>query len=247
VRIPDRNRVLLLTTVIQEDGILGFRLKPEFRLDAYHTIFFEVALIVVLCVFVTAFRFNFGSERVNEFPDFEETYEVYFSGAESIAIPRSAEISLPPPPRPIVDFEQPEDEIVEDLDLDLGLDNELILRSSVEIPVSLLLEDDYDEDIVFVAVQQLPELIGGLASLRNEIQYPEMARRRGIEGRVFVQFIVNEEGKVEDPKVIRGIGGGCDEEVYNAVKNMRFRPGMQRGRTVRVQFTISVLFRLYYY
>lgn len=226
---------------------MGLRINPEFRLDAYHTIFFEVGLIAILCIFIAAFRYNFGTERVNTYFDIREENEYLFTGAELIAVPGLTEITLPPPPRPHVVFDAPEDEIVEDLDVDLGLDNELILKSSIEIPVSLLLEEDWDEEFVFVAVQQLPELIGGLASLRNEIQYPEMARRRGIEGRVFVQFIVNEQGKVEDPKVIRGIGGGCDEEVYNAVKKMRFRPGMQRGRTVRVQFTISVLFRLYYY
>lgn len=226
---------------------MGLRIKPEFRLDAYHTIFFEVGLITVLCIFIAAFRYNFGTERVNAYFDIKEVNEYLFTGAESIAIPSLNEITLPPPPRPHVAFDAPEDEIIEDLDVDLGLANELIPKSSIEIPVSLLLEEDWDEDFVFVAVQQLPELIGGLASLRDEIQYPEMARRRGIEGRVFVQFIVNEQGKVEDPKVIRGIGGGCDEEVYNAIKKMRFRPGMQRGRTVRVQFTISVLFRLYYY
>ena len=71
-----------------------------------------------------------------------------------------------------------------------------------------------------------------------------MARRAGIEGRVTVQFIVNEAGQVENPRVIRGIGGGCDEAALEAVKKAKFTPGMQRGRPVRVQFSLPVIFRL---
>jgi periplasmic protein TonB len=95
-----------------------------------------------------------------------------------------------------------------------------------------------------VVVEQMPELIGGLAELQSRIRYPEMARRAGIEGRVYVQFIVNERGEVEDPRVIRGIGGGCDEEAIRAVQQAQFRPGMQRGRPVRVQYSLPIVFRL---
>ncbi|NBC05092.1 MAG: TonB family protein, partial [Bacteroidetes bacterium] len=96
----------------------------------------------------------------------------------------------------------------------------------------------------FVVVEEMPELIGGLASIQKNITYPEMARRAGIEGRVYVQFIVNEQGEVERPKVIRGIGGGADEEALRAVKQAKFKPGIQRGQPVRVQYSLPVVFRL---
>jgi len=100
------------------------------------------------------------------------------------------------------------------------------------------------QDDFFVVVEEMPELIGGLASIQKNITYPEMARRAGIEGRVYVQFIVNEKGDVENPKVIRGIGGGADEEALGAVKEAKFKPGVQRGQPVRVQYSLPVVFRL---
>ncbi|MCC5940652.1 MAG: TonB family protein, partial [Balneolaceae bacterium] len=81
-------------------------------------------------------------------------------------------------------------------------------------------------------------------SIMREVRYPEMARRAGIEGRVYVQFIVNEQGDVENPRVIRGIGGGADEEALRVVSQAQFKPGMQRGRPVRVQYSLPIFFRL---
>jgi TonB family protein len=100
-------------------------------------------------------------------------------------------------------------------------------------------EEDY-----FVVVEEMPELIGGLASIQQHIRYPQEAREAGIEGRVYIQFVVNEEGKVEDPRVIRGIGGGADEAALEAVKHAKFRPGYQRGQPVRVQYSLPIVFRL---
>lgn len=103
---------------------------------------------------------------------------------------------------------------------------------------------DLSDDDYFIVVEQMPELIGGLADLQQNIQYPEMAKRAGIEGRVVVQFIVNEEGKVENPQVIRGIGGGADEEALKVVKQAKFKPGMQQGEPVPVQYSLPIFFRL---
>ncbi len=108
----------------------------------------------------------------------------------------------------------------------------------------LNLSDPYEEENFFVVVEEMPELIGGLSQLQSEIRYPEMARRAGIQGRVFIQFIVNERGEVESPRVVRGIGGGADEEALRVVSQARFTPGMQRGRPVRVQYSLPITYRL---
>lgn len=100
------------------------------------------------------------------------------------------------------------------------------------------------DDDFFVVVEEMPELIGGLAELQKKISYPEEAREAGIEGRVYVQFIVNENGDVENPRVIRGIGGGADQEALNAVKQAKFKPGYQRGEPVRVQYSLPFVFQL---
>lgn len=105
------------------------------------------------------------------------------------------------------------------------------------------MENGEPEDY-FVVVEDMPELIGGLETIQRQIRYPEMARRAGIEGRVYVQFVINEQGEVERPQVIRGIGGGADEEALRVVREAKFKPGMQRGRPVRVQYSLPIFFRL---
>lgn len=97
---------------------------------------------------------------------------------------------------------------------------------------------------VFVIVEEMPTLIGGLEELQSRIQYPDLARRAGVEGRVYVQFVVNSGGVPEDIIVVRGIGAGADEEAVRAVSTMRFEPGRQRGQIVPVKMSLPVSFRL---
>lgn len=102
-----------------------------------------------------------------------------------------------------------------------------------------------DKNDFFITADDMPELKGGLVSLQKEINYPEVAQKAGIEGKVIVQFIVNEQGQVEDPQVIRGIGGGCDEEALRVVKQAEFKPGKNSsGEPVRVQYTLPITYRL---
>ncbi len=95
-----------------------------------------------------------------------------------------------------------------------------------------------------LVADQMPKIIGGLASIHSKVVYPEKARQEGIEGRVTVQFIVNEFGEVENPKVIKGIGGGCDENALEAVKLAKFEPGLHNGDPVKVQYSLPIVFRL---
>jgi len=97
---------------------------------------------------------------------------------------------------------------------------------------------------IFLIVDEDPELIGGLQGLQRRIVYPEFARRAGIEGRVIVEFIVDEYGNVLDPIVRRGIGGGCDEVALEAVRNAKFIPGKHQGRAVKVQYSLPINFYL---
>lgn len=101
-----------------------------------------------------------------------------------------------------------------------------------------------EEDTFYVAVEEMPELKGGMAELQQKIEYPEEARKAGIEGRVIVQFIVNEQGKVENPKVLRGIGGGCDKEAIRVIKQAEFEPGKQRDKPVPVQYSLPLTFEM---
>jgi periplasmic protein TonB len=212
------------------------RKKPEADLSKYYTVFLQLGLILTLAIFIVAVKIDITSMGPEEYVlDEQEIVEM-----EEIIQTRQIE-TPPPPPRPPVPVEVPNDEIIEDVDIDISADWDLDDR--LEMPPPPEEEEEPEEDF-FVVVEEMPELIGGLASIQQNIRYPEMARRAGIEGRVYVQFIVNERGEVEDPRVIRGIGGGADEEALRAVKQAQFRPGMQRGRPVRVQYSLPVVFRL---
>lgn len=99
-------------------------------------------------------------------------------------------------------------------------------------------------DDVFVVVEEAPILLGGLKELQSRIKYPELAERAGIQGRVFLQFVVDQEGNVRDPQVTRGIGGGADEEALRALQTMKFVPGVQRGERVKTKMSLPITFRL---
>lgn len=210
------------------------RKKPKADLRNYHTVFLQLGLVVVLLIFIVAMKVEFVSQNPNT--DLTEEQEVV--KMEDVTQTEQEE-KPPPPPRPQVPVEVPNDEIVEDQDINLNAD--FSQDDKLEMPPP---PEEEDEEDFFVAVENMPELKGGLAKLQKKINYPEMARKAGIEGKVIIQFIVNEEGKVENPKVIRGIGGGCDKEALRVVKKAEFEPGRQRGNPVRVQFSLPITFRL---
>jgi TonB family protein len=110
-------------------------------------------------------------------------------------------------------------------------------------------QTDPIEDEIFLSVEDRPEFPGGdearLRFFAEHINYPQHAIDSGIHGRVFVQFVIEKDGRVTDVKVIRGIGGGCDEEVVRVVEMMpNWKPGTIRGEPVRVQFTMPVPFAI---
>lgn len=101
-----------------------------------------------------------------------------------------------------------------------------------------------DTTEVYTVVDEMPEMIGGNSSLYGKIRYPRAAVRAGVEGRVFIQFVVDKDGNVRDPKVLRDIGGGCGEAAIEAIKEVKFTPGRLNGEAVNVQYSMPVTFRL---
>lgn len=199
----------------------------------------ELGFIISLLVFIGLFNINIKPvDDGNEFVlDQQET--VYI---EEI-VQTKQELKAPPPPKPVIPMEVPNDEIIEDelieLDAELNI-NEL----TMDLPPPPKAFEEEEEEEIFVVVEQMPELIGGITSVQQLINYPEMALNAGIEGRVVVQFVIDEEGNVNEPVVVRGIGGGCDEEAVRAVSQAKFIPGKQRGKPVRVRYSLPVTFRL---
>ncbi|MCP5061681.1 MAG: energy transducer TonB [Ignavibacteriae bacterium] len=100
------------------------------------------------------------------------------------------------------------------------------------------------EDNYFIIVDDMPLPIGGIDEIQNKITYPKLARRAGVQGRVFVKAFVGYNGNVEKTEILKGIGAGCDEEAMRAIKETKFTPGRLKGKAVKVQVSIPVLFSL---
>lgn len=100
------------------------------------------------------------------------------------------------------------------------------------------------DDGVYVVSDEPPVLIGGLEALHRRVQYPSRAIDAGVQGRVYVRFIVDEQGRVQQPAITRGLGFGCDAEVLRVVREARFEPGRVDGQAVKVQHTLFVEFRI---
>ena len=105
------------------------------------------------------------------------------------------------------------------------------------------------DDEVFVVVEEQAEFPGGLDSMYayivKNLKYPELAKEKGIEGRVFVSFIIEKDGSISNILVKRAIGGGCEEAAVEMIKNMpKWKPGKQRGKPVRFQFVLPIKFEL---
>ncbi len=212
--------------------------KPESNLRNYYTILLEVGLILALLILTAIVRMDLTTTE----SDVIEVAEQEAVEMEEIIQTQQIE-TPPPPPRPPSPVAVPNDEIIEDVDImiDAEMDFDTHLDAPPPPPQQ---EEEEDEEDFFILVEQMPELIGGLEALQQQVRYPERALRANIQGRVYVQFIVNERGEVENPQVIRGIGGGCDEEALRVVSQAKFKPGMQRGRPVRVQYNLPVIFMI---
>ncbi len=200
---------------------------------------FEISLIIALALMIVAFKF---------FPDLKGN-DVQFEGPQELfqvedIQQTKQENRPPPPPKPPIPIEAPSSDVLEDIEIG---DTEIDINEVVEAPPPPPKEDKKiveEEPVYFVAVEEMPEPIGGIGEIQKKIVYPEIAKRAGVEGKVYVLAFVDESGTVTDAKIIKGIGAGCDEAALDAVKKTKFKPGKQRGKAVKVQVSIPVVFKL---
>lgn len=207
--------------------------------NKYH-LFVEGGLVLSLLLLIVAVRVDITTGQ-----DFEvQMEEQEVVDMEEIQ-QTEQEREPPPPPKPPVPVEVPNDEVIEEdeTDFDSSLDLDDRLETDDGPPPGDDDEEEEEEDEVFVAVEEQPDC-GGVEALQDEVEYPDMARKADIEGRVFVQFVVDEEGQVRDPKVTRGVHELLDEEALRAVQQLECTPGQQRGDKVKVQMSLPVTFKL---
>ncbi len=219
---------------------------PKADLENKKGMFTQVGIIFALLLTLAAFEYKSYDKRSLNLQTRQE--EALQEEIIPITEQNQKPIVPPEPPKQTTVLEIVEDdEIVED---ELKLDADIKQNEAVEQYVPpVQQEEEIDETEIFTVVESMPEFPGGagemMTFIAKNVKYPSMARESGIQGRVFVNFVVEPNGSVSNGKVLRGIGGGCDEEAIRVVQSMpKWTPGKQRGKAVRVSFNLPVRFTL---
>lgn len=152
----------------------------------------------------------------------------------------------------VVEGEVPGDIDLLDMDLINSMSKNGAIDISPDIPTAIqpvIIEQPEETQKTFTIVEEQPSFIGGeterLRFLKININYPDNAASNGIQGTVYVQFIIDSKGNITDAKILRGIGGGCDEEALRVINSMPpWHPGKQNGKAVRVLFNMPIVFKL---
>jgi protein TonB len=220
---------------------MQLRKNPEADLERRKLSFWMIGALTALAITLVAFEWTtFDRSR-------EDLGALELDLIEEEVIPPSATPPPPPPPPPaptqVIEIVDDEEEVVETETV------EMEVQENTEVQAPVQREEEVVEEQIFTIVEDMPAYPGGELEMRKylgkSIKYPQMAQDAGIQGTVFLTFEVDKDGKIKDVKVLRGIGGGCDEEAIRVVKAMpQWSPGKQRGKPVRVQFNLPVKFTL---
>jgi protein TonB len=193
-------------------------------------LFFNIGLVVALLIAVLAFEHKVADR--SDVDDLARNNNIF---EEIIEVPPTDQ---PPPPPPKVQqpqiVEVPDEEVIEE-EIEIDMDNEITEETKVEV-ITIQPQEVEKED---------PNAFYEYVAKAMQGKYPAQARRMGIEGRVFVEFVVEKDGSLTDVKAIKGIGAGCDELAVNVVKNApKWKPGKQRGKPVRQKMVLPIVFKL---
>lgn len=222
---------------------------PKADLENKKSTWLLIGYVIVLAFMFVAFEWTKRDVKIDMS---QAVTDVVFEEEIEIPITEQPEVVAPPPPEAPAIAETLT--IVED-DADV---EETVIASSEEtgqaveikyVPVAVE-EEEPEEQTIFEVVEQMPEFPdGGMAGLMQflskNIKYPTIAQENGTQGRVTVQFVVNKDGSIVDAKVLRGVDPYLDKEALRVIGTMpKWKPGMQRGKPVRVKYTVPVMFRL---
>ena len=222
---------------------------PKADLENRRTLYTEIGLVVALLVVWGAFSYSTKEKAVASLGEDTQVVEV------EDMVPITQETPPPPPEAPKIPVLSDQIDIVED-DIKVE-DNFMSLEDDANLGVEIM---DYveevkeevveEEAIPFQLVEEKPSFNGGDANefskwVNSKLQYPEIAKENGVQGRVTLQFTVNPAGSVSNVKVLRGVDSSLDKEAVRVVSmSPKWKPGKQRDRAVKVTYTFPVIFQL---
>lgn len=221
--------------------------SPKADLENKKFIFWEIGMAITLLLTFLAFEWKIDTAEAETFQTLAE------DDVEEEIIPITRQQLKPPPPPP------PAPKITDVLNIvddDEELDNELEIEdveadqeSEVEIQEVYEEAEEYSDEQVFVVVEDMPQFPGGTKALNKfinkTVRYPAIAQENGITGRVFVGFVIDRDGSVTQVRVLRPVDPALDKEAIRVIKAMpKWKPGKQRGKPVRVSYTVPINFQL---
>ena len=222
--------------------------SPKADLEGKKTTGVLIGLVLILAAMFVAFEWT---ERDVVITADSGIQEVAFE-EEMVPITEQEEPKQAPPPPEAPKVE----EVLQIADNDANVEETTIQSNedkgeAVEIKYvpAVVEEEEPEEAEIFMVVEEMPEFPGGMAEclkfLAKNIKYPTIAQENGVQGRVIVQFVVNKDGTIVDPVVVRSVDPYLDKEALRVIKAMpKWKPGKQRGKAVRVKYTVPVTFRL---
>ena len=208
-------------------------------------IYVLMGLVFVLSLVYVALEWTEREVTKYEVTDTEFLYE------EEVEIQQTSQETPPPPPPPAVQEVEVLNVVEDNVETESievtseETEQEVVIAAPVEAPV-----EEEEEEVVFVVVESMPEFPGGQQALfkylSENVKYPVIAQENGIQGRVICQFVVNKDGSIVDVEVVRSGGDpSLDKEAIRVIKSMpKWKPGKQRGKAVRVKYTVPVNFKL---
>lgn len=222
--------------------------SPKADLEGKKTTWLLIGFVLILAVMFVAFEWTERDKQLTtdsgvEMPIFEE---------EMVPITEQVEPKQAPPPPEAPKVEEvlqiaENDADVQETTIQSSEDDNQAVEIKYVAPV--VEEEEPEEAEIFMVVEEMPEFPGGMAEclkfLGKNIKYPTIAQENGVQGRVIVQFVVNQDGSIVDPVVVRSVDPYLDKEALRVIKTMpKWKPGKQRGKAVRVKYTVPVTFKL---
>jgi len=210
---------------------------PEISLEKKKGLFFQIGLVITLVIVLGAFEWK-SYEKVEY-----NLGQLNLDDMEEEIIPITKQEVKPPPPPP------PPPEVIEIVEDDVEIEDEIEIEDTEsDEDVEIEIEEEDDEEF-FMVVENMPEFPGGdlglMKYIQKNVKYPAIAKEYNITGKVYVSFIVDRSGSVTNVKIVRGVDKNLDAEAMRIVKSLpRYTPGRQRGKAVRVMFTIPINFTL---
>ena len=220
--------------------------SPKASLEDKKLVYVLMGLVLVLSICYVAFEWT-----EKEVTKYVVTEDVAWQDEELDIQQTTQETPPPPPPAPIQEVEvlNVVEDDVEVEEIEINTEDDKDVEVVIAPPVEVKIEEE-DEEVVFMVVESMPEFPGGQQALfkylAENVKYPVIAQENGIQGRVICQFVVNKDGSIVDVVAVRSSGEpSLDKEAIRVIKSMpKWKPGKQRGKPVRVKYTVPVNFRL---